>query len=190
MASAGELRARVRGRVWQAFAQSGAMAPADGDAVTLSKDKIEALVDEITDGALAETTAVSEGDVAGAATRTAAGAARVQPEDEEQTLWRGKPLLSLVERYEITSQRLRIVQGLLGRDREDIELLRVQDVDHSQRFVERVLGIGDVTVRSADPSHPEATLRNVRDPAEVHEIIRRATLAARKSSNFSFREEM
>ena len=50
--------------------------------------------------------------------------------------------------------------------------------------------LGDVTVRSADPSHPQAVLRNVQDPEEVHEVLRRAVMEARKRSNFAFREQM
>ena len=53
-----------------------------------------------------------------------------------------------------------------------------------------MLRLGDVTLRSNDRSHPVVTLRNVKDPEGVHELIRRAVLDARKRSNFAFREEM
>ena len=98
--------------------------------------------------------------------------------------------MSLVERYIVTTERLRIVRGLLGRDREDIELVRIQDIDHTQTLGERMINLGDLAVRSADPSHPHAILRNIRDPEDVHEILRRAMLDARKRANFAFREEM
>lgn len=178
MVSTGELRARVRGRIWQAFAQAGVTAPA------LPKEGLEALVDELTDAILIEVDAALEG------TRASAPAEASTDDDEERTLWEGRPFLSLVEHYTVTTERLRIVRGLFGRDREDIELVRVQDIDHTQTLGERLISLGDVTVRSADPSHPQAMLRNVRDPEEVHEVLRRAVLEARRRSNFAFREQM
>ena len=54
----------------------------------------------------------------------------------------------------------------------------------------RALGIGDVVISSADPSKPHAVLRNVRDPENVHEILRRAMLDARKRYRYSVQEEM
>ena len=79
---------------------------------------------------------------------------------------------------------------MLGKDREDIELVRVQDIDQKQGIAERVINIGDIFVCSHDPSDPQVVLRNVADPLEVHEIIRRAVLEARKKYRLYYREEM
>jgi uncharacterized membrane protein YdbT with pleckstrin-like domain len=79
---------------------------------------------------------------------------------------------------------------LLSKARRDIELVRIQDIDHHQILTERTLNIGDVTISSHDPSDPQVTLNNIRDPSQVHEILRRAMLKARKKYNVSFREEM
>ncbi len=98
--------------------------------------------------------------------------------------------MSLRVHYKITSERVRLTEGLLGKEREDIELVRIQDVDHKQNLTERMLNIGDVYIRSHDPSHPEVVLQNVTNPMEVHEILRRAVLKARKKYNLSYREEM
>jgi hypothetical protein len=63
-------------------------------------------------------------------------------------------------------------------------------MDLSQGINERMLGIGDIEIRSHDPSHPTAVLNNVSNPTEVHEILRRAVLKARKKYNVTFREQM
>ena len=34
---------------------------------------------------------------------------------EEKSLWQGRPFLSVVTRYQITTERVRIVRGLLGK---------------------------------------------------------------------------
>jgi hypothetical protein len=68
--------------------------------------------------------------------------------------------------------------------------VRVQDLDYKQTLSERLLNLGDVTIRSQDPSKPFVILRNVKEPGKVYEILRRAVLAARKRHNFAFRDEM
>jgi len=89
----------------------------------------------------------------------------------------------------VTTQRIRIITGLLSRSREDIELIRIQDLDQKQRFGQRLLGIGTIFVDSADTSSPHIMLKNIRNPLEVHEIIRRAMLSQRRDTNFAFRQE-
>jgi uncharacterized membrane protein YdbT with pleckstrin-like domain len=114
------------------------------------------------------------------------------PDDDngEQVLWKGRPFLSVATYYTITDERIKIRSGLLGKSYEYIELIRVQDVDFEQSFSERLLKLGDITVRSHDASHPEIILENVRDPQGVYEIIRKALKQVRKDNNFSYREEM
>jgi hypothetical protein len=108
----------------------------------------------------------------------------------EKILWQGRSFLSLNKLYVITDQRIRLIHGFLSKERKDIELVRVQDIEHSQKIGERVLNLGDITIRSHDSSDPVAVLDNVRDPEKVHEILRMAVLNARKQSGITFQEEM
>lgn len=177
-------QARVKSQIWKAIAQ------AQLDLSALPAGVLNQLVDVVTDAALLEMDA-QLGDVdkrsdIGRLT-TSSGTA----EDEgEQLLWEGRPFLSLTTHYRITSERVRITRGLLGKEREDIELVKIQDIDQSQRLSERMLNIGDITIRSHDPSNPLVLLENVSDVQRVHELLRRAVLEARKKVNFSFREHM
>ncbi len=109
---------------------------------------------------------------------------------EEVLLWQGRPFLSMVERYVLTSERLKITGGLFSRDVENFELIRFQDLDYKQGVTERVLGIGDITIRGHDVSDPKIVLRNVKDPEQVYEILRKAWLEARKRHGLEFREFM
>ena len=102
----------------------------------------------------------------------------------------GRPFLSIGIRYELTSQRLRVISGLLGRSVEEVELVRVRDTTVRQHVGERTLNVGDVTIVSNDPSNPEYTLNNITDPADVRELIRRATMAEKQRRGLSYREEM
>lgn len=180
--SLSEMRVRIKASIWQTIAQSGV------DVSAVPAEDMDKLVVNLTDTVLREMNEIL-GEIGGAsgAGQSALGAA---DDDEELLLWEGRPFLSLSVHYKITNERVRLTEGLLGKEREDIELVRIQDVDHKQNLTERMLNIGDIYIRSHDPSHPEVVLRNVTDPMEVHEILRRAVLKTRQKYNLSYREEM
>jgi len=173
-----QTRAKVIAAIWQAVAQSGV------DLSALPREQVEKLV-----GDIANATMITMNDVMSEmpAPKATVG---INNGSTEKLLWEGRPFLSLVESYMITNERIRITKGMLGKDFENFELIRVQDLDYSQGLSERVLGIGDIHIKGADPSSPEITLRNIPKPAEVYEILRRAWLAARKAHGLVFREEM
>ena len=177
-----EIQAKLKSSIWQSVAQSGV------DVSSLPQEQLDKLVGAITAGVLKE---VDEMLSLASGWPASAPATQVESdEDEEVVLWEGRPFLSLTRHYQITNERVRISEGLLGKEREDIELVRIQDVDHKQTLTERMLNLGDVYIRSHDPSDPEAVLNNVPNPIEVHEILRRAVLKARQRYNLSYREEM
>ncbi|MCZ7666142.1 MAG: hypothetical protein M5U34_02300 [Chloroflexi bacterium] len=53
-----------------------------------------------------------------------------------------------------------------------------------------MINIGDISIKSQNPSRPHITLRNIKDPETVYEILRKAILHARKRHGFTYREEM
>ncbi len=167
-------RSQIVARVWQGIARSGV------DLSTLSDQDQQTLVDDI---AAAVANGLDE----------AADATRLSPVDsgeEERVYWEGRPLLSLKESYVITSERIKIVSGLLSRHVENFELIRVQDIDYKQGFFERVFGIGDITIQGQDASEPVISLRNIGHPEKVYEVLRKAWLRARKRHGLQFREYM
>jgi hypothetical protein len=180
-------RAHVVSSIWQAVAQSGV------DLSSLPREQQARLVDAIADNLLGTVDQMLDQALAEAATAVESEApAQAAPAGtvDEQVLWTGRPYLSLVESYTLTTERVRVMKGLFSRGIENFELIRVQDIDFSQRLGERMLGIGDVVIRGADTSNPEIILRNVRDPEKVYETLRRAWLEARKRYGLQFREQM
>jgi len=171
-------RAQVISSIWQAVAQSGV------DLSSVPQDQQEKLVGKIADNLLLAVNAmldeeepltVEEDEV---------------DENDEKVLWKGRPFLSMVERYTLTNERLKIATGLVSRHIENFELIRIQDIDFKQGMTERMFGIGDITIRGADPSNPDIKLRNVSKPEEVYEIMRRAWLESRKRHGLKFAEFM
>lgn len=174
-------RERIKARIRQAMKQSAV------DLSALSPDQEERLVNTLADGTLLELDSILSAMEPGKAT-VAVDEAVVN--SEEQILWEGRPFLSIGEYYVITNDRIRSFTGLLSRSVENLELVRLQDVNYRQGVSERMFGIGDIYLRSADPSSPETTLRNVKDPEAVTSLIRKAWLDARKRYGVRFREEM
>jgi len=171
-----DYKSRVSERIWRSIAESNVPLS------SIPQEQLKTLVDAIADGVIDVLREMSA-EVGSDWDATAETA-------DELTLWSGRPFLSLVERYTVTSERVRIRTGLLNKKRENVELVRIQDIDYRQSLGERILGIGDVHLHSSDPSEPELSLRNVRRPEFVHDVIRRAMLAARRRYRFSFQDEM
>lgn len=178
-----EVKAKIKARVWQAVAQ------AELDVSALDKETLETLVDLVAEAAMLESDDEMDKSLAAAMPETAVSA-DILNDAKEDILWEGRPFLSISLHYTITDERIRITEGFLGKARENVELIRIQDVDYSQTFSERILNLGDINIRSHDSSHPLVTLKNIKDPERVYEILRRAILKARKKHNFTYREEM
>ena len=182
-------RQQVRDAMTSQFYRSLAESGVTIDAVPQAQ--LQALVNAMADGVFAALERLDEEGVEAGGTRGVSPAASSDdPAAAEELLWRGRPYLTIGVRYELTTQRLRVIRGLLGRDYEEIELVRVRDTAVSQHLGERALNVGDITIFSNDPSDPEFVLNNVKNPMEVRELIRRATLAEKERRGFRYREEM
>jgi len=175
-----QYRSKINSSVWKGFAQSGV------DLSQFAPEKQSLLANAISDQVLLAVNDMLD-DLPGSQT---ANTAVPDLQDKEVVLWKGKPFLSFVESYIITSERIRISTGLLGKEYENYELIRIQDMEVSQNLSERVIKVGDIHITGADPSSPKITLRNIPDPNAVYELLRKAWLAARRKYGLMFREEM
>jgi hypothetical protein len=194
------VRQVVTSRFYQSLAQS------DVEITAIPQAQLQAIVNALADGVFAALDAMeTEADHPIAETESRAS----DPEEREtaspatdsseavadhleaeELLWSGRPYLSIGTRYELTTQRVRLIRGLLGRNYHEIELVRIRDTSVTQHLGERALNVGDVTITSNDLSHPEFTLHNVKDPMEVREMIRKATLQERQRRGVHYQEEM
>jgi hypothetical protein len=172
-----DMRRVLSARFYQSLAESGV------EVTAIPQQQLQAIVSALSDGIIEVIDKLDDND-------SEVIPAAVNATDEEKLLWTGKPYLSIGVRYELTSQRLRISRGLLGRSVEEIELVRVRDTSITQHLGERALNVGDIEVFSNDPSDPTIKLHNVKQANEVRELIRKAVMAERKRRGFAYREEM
>lgn len=120
--------------------------------------------------------------------------------NQEVELWNGKPagisdrlkgILRLnTTTYTITSQRIMMKTGLIGKNVEEIELLRVRDLSVAQSMMDRILGIGSLTVFSDDASAPQLLFRKIHDAQTVKDILRKAVRDEKTANNISYREQI
>lgn len=82
--------------------------------------------------------------------------------------------------YEITSQRIKFESGILNKTVEEIELYRVKDTSLEQPFLLRLVGLGNILVRTMDSSTPDVLLRAVPNAADLRESLRLAVEAVRE----------
>jgi uncharacterized membrane protein YdbT with pleckstrin-like domain len=85
-------------------------------------------------------------------------------------------------RYRLTAQRLEVERGMLGKRYESVDLWRIRDVVLEQTLVERVRGVGRITVVSSDPVEPQLTLGPIAAARPLYDQLRDAVAAARKEA--------
>ena len=97
----------------------------------------------------------------------------------------GRVVLIIVgRRYRVTSQRLFIENGILSQTVDQTELIRVDDVRIHKSLLDRILGIGTVSILSTDSSDREVTLIGEARPEQVAEAIRKNMRSLRQKSLF------
>ncbi len=88
----------------------------------------------------------------------------------------------LTLKYRVTTQRVFFIQGFLSRTTDELEIIRVDDVQYRQGLFERIFNIGTIVVIApTDKTHGEPTrggtgkleMRGVKDPEKVKELIRK-----------------
>ena len=56
--------------------------------------------------------------------------------------------------YELTSERLKITEGIFSKATGTLELYRVKDIEVRQSFIYRLLGVENIQVNTSDVSSP------------------------------------
>ena len=93
--------------------------------------------------------------------------------------WRYLNVLSC--KYRLTTERLIVTAGVIGKQSQELEIYRVRDITVELPLITRMLGLGTVVVHASDSSSPRVELVAVPDAERVKEQIRQAARAAKKS---------
>lgn len=86
-------------------------------------------------------------------------------------------------RYRLTNYRLFKSTGILSREHNEIELVRVDDVSVRQNLIQRIFNVGVITVIAPhDQTEPHLELFGIENPIEVKELIRTNVRRRRQGS--------
>ncbi len=73
--------------------------------------------------------------------------------------------------YRLTTERLTVTSGVFGRSSEDLKLVRVEDINFEQSFMNRLFKVGDLHLISTDKTQPDLPLRGIPNPEQMKETI-------------------
>ncbi len=76
-------------------------------------------------------------------------------------------------RWIITDEQIVFIRGIFTREKDYIELYRVNDFNEVQSLTQRVLGLKSIYICSSDKSHPLLRMSGVASNIEVLDIVRK-----------------
>lgn len=74
-------------------------------------------------------------------------------------------------RYMLSEDRLFLSKGFLNVKDDEILLYRVRDIATSRSLLQRIFGVGTVTVLSSDKTCPTLVMKNIRNSIAVKETL-------------------
>ncbi len=74
-------------------------------------------------------------------------------------------------KYSIHNDRLYVTTGFFKSETNEILLYRILDIKSSRTFMQKLNGVGTITLYSADQSDRTLLLRNIKKPTQVHAMI-------------------
>lgn len=103
-------------------------------------------------------------------------------------IWLIVPILQIrSSKYRLTSERLFVTKGLITKQRRELDLYKLKDLHFDQGIMQRLLGIGDVTVET---NGERITLSGIKDPEGMKERIRYAAQADRYEKGITYQERL
>ncbi|MFO1501835.1 MAG: PH domain-containing protein [Verrucomicrobiota bacterium] len=88
-------------------------------------------------------------------------------------------LLIKVRVYEVTTERIRITDGLVTRRTDELELYRVKDITLIEPLSLRLFGVGHVEITTNDTSTPLVRLEAIKGAKTLREELRKSVEVCR-----------
>lgn len=73
--------------------------------------------------------------------------------------------------YELTTQRFVHQRGVLVRRTDRIEVIDIDDVSYTQGIIQRMLGVGTITITGSDRTHPVFIMQGIDKVPEIASLI-------------------
>ena len=107
------------------------------------------------------------------------GRRREKMEFNERKRWLFLGLPFTFTKYIIKEDMITVDEGLLKTVENDCYMYKVQDVEHSATFLEKIVGLGTVTCFTGDTTHPKLVLTHIKNSKAVKDFILQKSEEAR-----------
>ena len=94
--------------------------------------------------------------------------------------WLVFKIQALTTKYTITNQRIQMETGIFSKKLSTVELYRVDDFEVEFPFHMRIMGYGQLVIRSSDRETPEIVLKGIKEITVIYEALREASLVERQ----------
>ena len=113
-------------------------------------------------------------------------------EQKDEYVWKDrKRFLGLplsFTRYAVKDQRLYYTTGLFNTTEEEMLLYRVMDIKLNRTFGDKLVGVGTITLYTADKTHPKLELVRIKNPKKVRDLLSKLVETERIRINAQGRE--
>lgn len=97
--------------------------------------------------------------------------------EKKRWLFLGLPLT--FTKYIIKEDMITVDTGVFTKVENDCYMYKVQDVEHTATFLERLAGLGTVICYTGDTTHPKLIIEHIRNSKQVKEFILKESEEAR-----------
>ena len=81
--------------------------------------------------------------------------------------------------YELTTERLKITEGVFSKKTDTLELYRVKDIETSQPFLYRLVGIENIRINTTDTTTPSVLIDAIPSQLSLADKLRNQVEAVR-----------
>jgi uncharacterized membrane protein YdbT with pleckstrin-like domain len=82
--------------------------------------------------------------------------------------------------YRITNYRIDYERGIFSKDIDTLELWHVEDIRFHQSLIDRVMGVGNISVVSHDETTPDLLMRSLPNPRNLYEQLKQRVIAVKR----------
>jgi membrane protein YdbS with pleckstrin-like domain len=89
-------------------------------------------------------------------------------------------ILTKTYRYRVSNYRIDFERGLLSRNIDTLELWHVEDISFHQSLLDRMLGVGTITIVSHDATNPRLELKSLPKPRPLFDMLKQRVIAVKR----------
>ncbi len=85
--------------------------------------------------------------------------------------------------YEVSPDRIEYGEGVFDRKVDNLDMFRVVDIKLRRNILDLLVGVGTVTLTTSDKNQPEFEFKKIKNPRELYDTIKKASLTADRRTN-------